>query len=351
MKVLITGAAGFIGSHLAERLHAAGHTVRGLDCLTDYYALFQKQRNLRDLVQRRVEILPYDLAETKLAPAVADCEVIFHLAAQPGISAHVPFEPYLRNNVIATERLLDAAAKESSLKLFVNVSTSSVYGQYATASEEAVPAPTSHYGVTKLAAEQLCLARQRERGFPACSIRLFSVYGPRERPEKLFPRLIRAIDGGTPFPLYEGSAEHRRSFTYVGDAVAGLAAAVDRTEKLPGEVINIGSDEEFSTGDGIALVEELMGHKVEIAHKPRRPGDQLLTKATIDRARDLLDFQPTTSFRDGLKAEIDWLKELIAAEQRAATTPLTKPQREVHPVAAPADYNPQHERADHNTAG
>ncbi len=318
MKVLITGAAGFIGSHLAEALRAAGHAVVGLDCVTDYYAPFQKQRNLDALRSAGITVRNEDLAEHDLAEAVAGAEVVYHLAAQPGISAHVPFEHYLRNNVIATERLLRALEESPALKLLVNVSTSSVYGRYATASEDAVPAPTSHYGVTKLAAEQACLARQRERGFPACSIRLFSVYGPRERPEKLFPRLIRAILEERPFPLYEGSAAHRRSFTFVGDAVAGLAAAAERAATLPGEIINIGSDEEFSTGDGIALVEELLGARVRIEPRPKRPGDQLLTKATIDRARDLLGFDPRTRFREGLAAEIAWVRALLAAEAVAA---------------------------------
>ncbi|MCX7047349.1 MAG: NAD-dependent epimerase/dehydratase family protein, partial [Candidatus Sumerlaeota bacterium] len=216
MKILVTGAAGFIGSHLAERLCDLGHEAVGLDCFTPYYARPLKEANAADVRARGAQLLEVDLAEDDLDAACDGAEVIYHFAAQPGISDKTPYESYARNNMTATWRLLEAARKAGGVRCFVNISTSSVYGFHATDSEETAPKPTSFYGVTKLAAEQLALAYHRDKGLPACSLRLFSVYGERERPEKLYPKLIRSILENAPFPLYEGSEKHSRSFTYVG---------------------------------------------------------------------------------------------------------------------------------------
>lgn len=230
MVILVTGAAGFIGSHLAERLAGMGHQVLGIDCLTDYYSRALKESNLNILERVGVRTLSLDLAQDNLRPALEGVEIVFHAAAQPGISAHVPFETYLRNNLIATQRLLEAIGPSIKLQGFVYVSTSSVYGSDATGCESSEPCPTSHYGVTKLASEQLVLAQAREEGFPGLSLRLFSVYGPRERPEKLYPRLIGAILEGRPFPLYEGSEQHLRSYTFINDIIDGMVAVVDKLE-------------------------------------------------------------------------------------------------------------------------
>jgi nucleoside-diphosphate-sugar epimerase len=195
--------------------------------------------------------------------------------------------------------------------MFVNVATSSVYGYHATEPETAAPQPASYYGVTKLAAEQLVMAYQRDQGFPACSLRLFSVYGERERPDKLYPRLIRSILTGEPMPLYEGSREHSRSFTYVGDVVQGFMRVLDHPA-VAGEIINIGSDEEITTGAAIDIVQEVMGQEANFEMKPPRPGDQLRTSAVIDKARTLLGYEPATSFRAGIQHEIDWLRAMLA---------------------------------------
>jgi nucleoside-diphosphate-sugar epimerase len=165
--------------------------------------------------------------------------------------------------------------------------------------------------VTKLAAEQLVLAMARDRGFPACSLRLFSVYGPRERPEKLYPRLIAAILADKEFPLFEGSASHVRSFTYVDDVVDGLVAAMERFDACAGEILNIGSDRSITTGEGIRIVEEIIGSTARIAIKPPRPGDQLRTHANIAKARRLLDYEPATAPREGLAREVAWYRDLI----------------------------------------
>lgn len=218
---------------------------------------------------------------------------------------------YVRNNIIATHRLLEATKNVSSLKCFVNVSTSSVYGAHATDSEEAPPKPTSYYGVTKLAAEQLALAYHRQGHLPACSLRLFSVYGPRERPEKLYHKLIHCILEDIPFPLYKNSRHHSRSFTFIDDAIEGLAAVLADPEQTKGEIFNIGSDTEVTTGEGIDMIEAIIGREARKEVKAERPGDQLKTCANIDKARRMLGYEPKTDLKEGLKAEMDWYKEKV----------------------------------------
>jgi len=311
MRILVTGAAGFIGSHLCEGLAVLGHQVLGLDRYADYYARSLKEENASDLAERGVDVVSLDLAEDDLAAAVDGVNVIYHCAAQPGIDAATSFDEFLRDNVVATQRLAEAATGSKSLVGFVNISTSSVYGEVATESEQAVPMPTSRYGVTKLAAEQLVLSYQRSKGLPACSTRLFSVYGPRERPEKLYPRLIRAILRDEPFPLYEGSRSHSRSFTYVADIVAGLMSVLDHLEACQGEIFNIGSDIEITTGEGIEIVEEIIGRSARIAVQPPRHGDQLRTHANITKARQVLGYSPETTPQEGLRAEVEWYKSRI----------------------------------------
>lgn len=313
MKIAVTGAAGFIGSHLAETLARQGHTVVGIDSFTDYYSARLKQANADAVEAVGVTLYRLDLATDDLSAALEDVAFVFHLAGQPGISAAVPLADYVRNNVVATDRLLFACRQQASLRCFVNVSTSSVYGRHAYDPEDAAPKPTSYYGVTKLAAEQLALALHREKEFPACSLRIFSVYGPRERPEKLYPKLIRSILTDTPFPLYEGSQEHSRSYTFVDDIIAGFLSVLDRPEQLLGEIINMGSDVEMTTGQGIALIEQIMGKKAQFDIRPKRPGDQLHTCANISKARKLLNYAPHTQLAEGLRAEVDWYVNHIYA--------------------------------------
>lgn len=237
MTILVTGVAGFIGSHLAEILIGLGHSVVGVDCLTDYYSRDLKLLNLEQVEGRGVTVKHLDLAEDDVTPLLRDIDYIFHLAAQPGISASTPFGDYERNNIIATHRLLEASKKARQLRGFINVATFSVYGADATKDETFEPKPTSYYGVTKLAAEQLVLAQARDLGFPACSLRLFSVYGPRERPEKLYPKLMHAILADKPFPLHEGSEKHLRSYTYIDDILKGFVAVMNSFDKCHGEIL------------------------------------------------------------------------------------------------------------------
>jgi len=311
MEILVTGAAGFIGSHLAEQLSQKGHKVRGLDCFTDYYPRALKELNVEDIKGKGVRFFELDLASDDLQDACAGVEAVYHSAAQPGISAATPFEVYVRNNITATHRLLESIKDSRSLKCFINISTSSVYGREATGSEDTEPRPSSYYGVTKLAAEQLVMAYHREYGLPACSLRLFSVYGERERPEKLYPKLIRSILENKEFPLYEGSEKHRRSFTCITDIVAGLVGALENMDSCVGQIFNIGSDKEMTTQQGIRIVEKIIGKKARMIKAPKRPGDQLRTWANIKKARKYFGYAPKTMPEEGLQAEIEWYRQRI----------------------------------------
>ncbi len=312
MKVLVTGAAGFIGSHLVEKLCELGHEVLGLDNFDDYYSRQLKELNVVDIKSKGAKFVELDLATDDLNKVVEGVEIAFHLAAQPGISSKVPLDKYVKNNILATHKLLQALENSPSLKLFINTSTSSIYGAHATDAEDAAPKPTSNYGVTKLAAEQLVLSWQRDKNFPACSVRPFSIYGPRERPEKLYPKLIRSIlDDDYFLPLFEGSTAHIRSYTYISDLIDGYVAVLDHIQESIGEIFNLGTDKVITTGEGIKIVEEIMGKKAKLTEQPRREGDQLETKANIEKARRVLGYNPSITPQVGLAEEIKWYKEKI----------------------------------------
>lgn len=315
MRILITGAAGFIGSHLAERLAKQGHDVLAVDNFDAYYADAIKRYNATQIAAAGVETIDLDLVSDDLSALLAGVEVVYHVAAQPGISGTATFAHYIRNNIHATQQLLTAAQQSGTMRLFLNVATSSIYGKMAVGSEDTAPQPISHYGVTKLTAEQLVLARFRESGFPAASFRLFSVYGPRERPDKLYPRVIRSIVDQVPFPLYANSWDHIRSFTYVQDVIDAFVNALE-TEAIVGEIINIGTTETLTTGEAIQITENVAGAKAVYINKPARPGDQKHTAAVVEKAHRLLDYQPSTPFVEGIAAEIAWFNAL-PAELRA----------------------------------
>ena len=310
MRILVTGASGFIGSHTCERLNDLGHEVIGLDNFNDYYSLELKALNKLALTEKGINIIEKDLRDEHLADTLPKgIQYIFHFAAQPGISATSTFEDYFTNNIIATKNLIDYALTLSDLKLFINIGTSSIYGLEATFPESIAPKPASHYGVTKLAAEQLVLQKSREQMFKSCSLRLYSVIGPRERPEKMYTKLIACAFNNTSFPLYEGSASHLRSFTYVGDIVDGVVSVISNEAKIDGEIINLGTEVEHTTQEGIEAVEQVIGKSIKIEHVSARAGDQLRTKANIDKARELLNYNPQTTLLDGVRNQVNWYKE------------------------------------------
>jgi nucleoside-diphosphate-sugar epimerase len=310
MRILVTGAAGFIASHLCEKLVSLGHEVIGLDNFNDYYSVSLKEMNAKDLESIGVQFYRIDLNDDLACLFEKPYDYIYHLAAQPGISSETTLEEYVENNIFATQNLLDAVLLyNKELKSFINIATSSVYGIEATVNETVPPAPVSFYGSTKLAAEQLVLGLQRLNKLHACSIRLYSVYGPRERPEKLYTKLIESLFNGIPFPLFEGSLKHERSFTYVGDIVEGLVAIIGRENVVDGEIINLGTDEVNTTHEGINVVENIMNKKLIVDQKPARKGDQQRTAAVIDKAKKLLSYSPKVSLKQGLEAQVKWYKE------------------------------------------
>ena len=309
MKILVTGAAGFIGSHLAEKLHSMGHEVIGMDNFSGYYNVHLKRQNANQLRSFGIPMIEQDICVDFLVTILPrDFDYVFHCAAQPGISSTSKFEDYLNNNIIATHHLTDFANQHLNLKLFINIGTSSIYGSDVYCDEEQMAKPVSNYGVTKLAAEQIAMTHSRLGNFPACSLRLYSVYGSRERPDKMFSQLIKCGLNGREFPLFLGSLTHKRSFTHIKDIVEGIVSVIGKEKLCDGQIINLGTDKEYTTEEGMQVVEKLLKTKIQSKEKPARSGDQLRTKAVIIKARDLLNYNPTVLLEEGVQEQIDWFK-------------------------------------------
>lgn len=309
MRALVTGAAGFIGSTLSEHLVACGDEVVGIDCFTDYYERSVKERNLALLRSMPAfTFIEDDLADVSLEPLVASVDAVFHLAAQPGVrgSWGASFETYVRNNIRVTQRLLEAA-RPVGLKSFVYASSSSVYGdaQSLPTPESVCPRPVSPYGVTKLAAEHLCELYRASYGIPTASLRLFTVYGPRQRPDMAFARLVRAGLTGSVFELY-GDGTQTRDFTYVDDVVRAMRNAA--VKEWCG-VANIGGGERTSLAAAIAVIEGLCG-TLRVVREGVARGDVGHTGADTRLARAELGFAPETTIDVGLAA-------MVAAEGQA----------------------------------
>jgi nucleoside-diphosphate-sugar epimerase len=309
---LVTGCAGFIGSRLAEALLDAGETVVGVDAFTDYYARELKEANVERLVaQPAFTLVRGDLVEEPLAPLVARCDGVFHVAAQPGVrgSWGDSFGSYARANLLATQRVLEAAA--SAGVRVVLASSSSVYGEaerYPT-HEDTPPRPISPYGVTKLGCEHLARAYASVRALDAVVIRYFTVYGPGQRPDMAFARIIRALVTAEPFHVY-GSGDQSRDVTYVDDAVDATVRAMERAPA--GAVYNVGGGTETSLLEVIALVEELAGRRLDTRHEPAAAGDVSRTAAETTRIRAALGWEPATSLEDGLSAQLAWAAGTVA---------------------------------------
>ncbi len=302
MRYLVTGAAGFIGSHLAETLIEAGADVIGIDSFTDYYDPALKEENARTL-----DVQTLDLAEDDLDFEGHDA--VFHLAGQPGVRSFGDvFPTYLRRNVLASQRVFEAAARDGVRVVFA--SSSSVYGaaeSYPTA-EDIPPQPLSPYGITKLACEHLAAAYTREFGLECVVLRYFNAFGPRQRPDMAFTRVVNALASGSRFELY-GDGDQSRGWTYVSDIVAATVAAATAGSGT----YNVGGAVEASLNEAIALLEQISGRTLDLERSPAVAGDQRRTSADTTRAKADLGWAPVVSLETGLQAQWAWASSRVAS--------------------------------------
>lgn len=309
MKAVVTGAAGFIGSHLCDRLLSDGYEVVGVDCFRDYYPRARKEENLAAARQH----VPFtfrelDLAVDDPAAALEGADLVFHLAGQPGVrpSWGREFDGYVRDNVIATQRLLECL-KARPVKRLVYASSSSVYGNAEAfpTKETALPQPLSPYGLTKLAGEQMALLYMRNFGLPVVALRYFTVYGPRQRPDMAFSRFMHALSTHQAIEVL-GDGEQTREFTYVSDAVDGTVKAA--VADVAGMVINLGGGSRVSINRTLDLLADISGTAVMRRLVPAAPGDPRHTSASINLARRQLSWEPRVSLATGLERQWSWFQ-------------------------------------------
>jgi UDP-glucuronate 4-epimerase len=314
-RALVTGCAGFIGSHLTEALLADGVEVIGVDCFNDNYQRPSKLRNLGHQAKDwdSFEFVPIDLSLGDLKDLVAEADVIYHLAAEPGVrgSWGSRFERYVRNNVVATQHLLEAA-KPFSEKRFVYASSSSIYGDAEAfpTPETATPRPVSPYGMTKLSGEHLCGLYTANHGLSTVILRYFTVYGPRQRPDMAFHLFCRAALENRAITVF-GDGSQSRDFTFVDDIVAGTLAA-GAADIAPGTVFNLGGGSQTSVRGTLEIISKLAGHELNLTYSKREDGDVRHTSADTSAAHRKLGFEPATSLAEGLAAEFDWMRATLA---------------------------------------
>jgi UDP-glucuronate 4-epimerase len=320
VRALVTGCSGFVGSTLTDSLLADGHEVLGVDVLLDNYAWSVKLANLEPARDYDAfDFLPLDLAEAELEPLLEGCDLVFHLAAEPGVrtSWGQRFASYERNNVLATQRLLEAV-KPTPEKRVVYASSSSIYGdaERLPTPEDTRPQPFSPYGVTKLAAEHLCSLYHGNFGLATVSLRYFSVYGPRQRPDMAFNRFCRAALAGESLTVF-GDGEQTRDFTYVGDVVAATRAAAV-SPAAPGRVYNVGGGSRVSVNEALDLIASFSERPLDVVYVESERGDVRDTGADTRRARRDLGFDPETSVEEGLYAEFEWMRDRVPRVLRVA---------------------------------
>lgn len=319
MNILVTGAAGFIGSQVVDKLLTMGHTVRGIDCFADYYPRILKQGNISAaLADPGFELIEQDLLQAPMDQLLAGIDAAIHLSAQAGVrrSWGDDFEVYTANNILATQRLLEGA-KAVGLGRLVYAGSSSVYGDTddLPMRETSVCRPVSPYGVSKLAAEHLCRLYHTNFGLNTVSLRYFTVYGPRQRPDMAFHRFIRALMEGGTIRLF-GDGEQTRDFTFVGDIVQATVDAA-LSSMAAGEVFNLGGGSRVSVNQVIERLEQLVGQKAKVERQKVAKGDVRHTEADTSRARQVLGFAPHTNLDQGLAAEVGWVRENLATLQEA----------------------------------
>ncbi len=322
-RVVVTGAAGFIGSHLSDRLLADGHEVVGIDSFSDYYDRALKERNLADaLAHPRFRLEELDLVDGDVQAALAGASVVFHLAGQPGVrpSWGNEFDRYVRDNILATQRVLEAV-KAAGADRLVYASSSSVYGdaEVFPTRETTMPKPVSPYGMTKLAGEHLAMVYVRNFGLPVVSLRYFTVYGPRQRPDMGFSRFMKALLDDSEIEIF-GDGEQTREFTYVSDAVEATVRSA--TADVTGQVLNVGGGSRVSVNRVLDTLEEISGMKPRRRRLPAAPGDPRHTGASINLARERLGWEPRVPLREGLTRQWESYRrpERSSATERGAAT-------------------------------
>jgi UDP-glucose 4-epimerase len=316
MRCVVTGCAGFVGSHLCDQLLIAGNHVVGIDSFTNYYPRVIKQRNLQQAVDHsRFTFCEADLVWMPLHPVLDGADVVFHLAAQSGVRSSwgAEFETYARNNILVTQRLLEACRDHATLRRVVYASSSSIYGNAHALplTEPTTPHPVSPYGVTKLAAEHLCSLYHANFGVPTVSLRYFTVYGARQRPDMAFHRFIRAACDGEPIIVHE-DGNQTRDFTHVGDIVQATIRAAAASTAV-GRVYNVAGGSRVTLNHALDTLERVSGRTLEVIHAPKQAGDVRDTYADIIRARRDLAYEPTTDLVAGLRDEVQWYVELPRA--------------------------------------
>src|SRR3989440_9061718 len=309
-RVVVTGAAGFIGSHLCERLLQDGHEVVGIDSFNDYYERDRKEANLQNARKHPAfKLVEADLVTAGLSQALSGASVVFHLAGQPGVrpSWGSQFDRYVQANIVATQRLLETL-RESPVKRLVFASSSSIYGdaEMFPTKETALPRPVSPYGMTKLAAEHLAFVYMRNFGIPATSLRYFTVYGPRQRPDMAFCRFMEALVENQEIGIF-GDGEQTREFTYVSDAVDGTVKAA--SADVLGQIINLGGGGRVTVNRVLDTLEDISKLKTRRKYLPVAPGEPRHTGASINVARERLGWEPRVSLRDGLTRQWEWFQE------------------------------------------
>ena len=309
-RVVVTGAAGFIGSHLCERLLQDGHEVVGIDSFNDYYERDRKEANLQNARKHPAfKLVEADLVTAGLSQPLSGASVVFHLAGQPGVrpSWGSQFDRYVQANIVATQRLLETL-RESPVKRLVFASSSSIYGdaEMFPTKETALPRPVSPYGMTKLAAEHLAFVYMRNFGIPATSLRYFTVYGPRQRPDMAFWRFMEALVENQEIGIF-GDGEQTREFTYVSDAVDGTVKAA--SADVLGQIINLGGGGRVTVNRVLDTLEDISKLKARRKYLPVAPGEPRHTGASINVARERLGWEPRVSLREGLTKQWQWFQE------------------------------------------